>query len=99
MKFTVAYAKPSLAFPGRADYDAVANSVLTSNKRRHPRRGVRARQLLERVGMQQALTAAGYLGLFTEPDRSTPPNLVAPSTGAFVFTQTAPVETAPTTRP
>jgi ABC-type branched-subunit amino acid transport system substrate-binding protein len=44
-------------------------------------------------GMQQALTAAGFLGLFTNQIQYSP-NLVAPSAGAFVPTQSAPVESA-----
>ena len=92
MKFRVAYAKPSLAAPATPDYDAVAKEVLTSNNGTLPDAVFVLGGPSNVLGMQQALSANGYLGLFTNQIQYSP-NLVAPAVSAFVYTQTAPTET------
>ena len=92
VKFKVAYAKPSLTAPSSPDYDAIAKEVLTSNNGTVPDAVFVLGGPSNVLGMQQALAAAGYLGLFTNQIEYAP-NLVAPAVGAFVYTQTAPTET------
>jgi ABC-type branched-subunit amino acid transport system substrate-binding protein len=93
VKLRIAYAKPSLATPATPDYDAVAKAVMTSNNGAIPDAVFVLGGPSNVLGMQQALTANGYLGLFTNQTQYAP-NLVAPAVSSFVFTQTAPVETA-----
>ncbi len=93
VKFRVAYAKTSLAAPSTPDYDAVANEVMTSNNGGIPDAVFVLGGASNVFGMQQALIANGYLGLFTNQLQYAP-NLVAPAVSAIVLTQTAPVETA-----
>jgi branched-chain amino acid transport system substrate-binding protein len=93
VKFTVSYAKPSLASPVTPDYTAVAKEVVTSNKGTTPNVVFVVGNASNVFGMQQALVAAGYSGPITNRIQYSP-NLVAPATGVFVPTQTAPLETA-----
>ena len=93
VKFRVAYAKTSLAAPSTPDYDAVAKEVMTSNNGGIPDAVFVLGGASNVFGMQQALIANGYLGLFTNQLQYAP-NLVAPAVSAIVLTQTAPVETA-----
>jgi ABC-type branched-subunit amino acid transport system substrate-binding protein len=93
VKFQVAYAKTSLGTPATPDYDAVAKEVLTSKNGGIPDAVFVLGGPSNVLGMQQALVAAGYLGLFTNQLEYSP-TLVAPAIGAIVYTQTAPVETA-----
>jgi ABC-type branched-subunit amino acid transport system substrate-binding protein len=92
VKFKVAYAKPSLTAPATADYDAVAKEVLTSNNGTLPDAVFVLGGPSNVLGMQQALSANGYLGFFTNQIEYSP-NLVAPAVNAIVYTQTAPTET------
>jgi branched-chain amino acid transport system substrate-binding protein len=93
VKFRVAYAKPSLGSPATPDYDAVAKEVLTSNNGGIPDVVFVLGSASNVLGMQQALTTNGFLGLFTNQIEYAP-NLVAPAVSAVVLTQTAPTETA-----
>ena len=92
--FRVSYAKASLATPAAPDDDAVAKEVLTSNNGGIPDAVFVLGGPSNVLGMQQALTANGYLGLFTNQIQYAP-NLVAPAVSTFVLTPTAPLETAP----
>ena len=89
----MAYAKQALATPATPDYDAVAKAVVTSNNGGIPDAVFVVGVPSNVFGMQQALTANGYLGLFTNQIQYAP-NLVAPAVSAYVLTQTAPVESA-----
>jgi hypothetical protein len=91
-QFTVAYAKTSLAAPATPDYNAVAKEVLASNNGKSPDAVFVLGGASNVLGMQQALAANGYLGLFTNEIEYSP-YLVAPAVGAMVYTQTAPTET------
>jgi branched-chain amino acid transport system substrate-binding protein len=93
VKFRIAYAKTPLATPATPDYDAVAKEVVTSNNGTIPDAVFVLGGVSNVLGMQQALTANGYLGVFTNQIEYAP-DLVAPAVGAFVVTQTAPSETA-----
>jgi ABC-type branched-subunit amino acid transport system substrate-binding protein len=92
VKLRVAYAKPSLTAPATPDYDAVAKEVLTSNNGTIPDAVFVLGGPSNVLGMQNALGANGYLGLFTNQIEYSP-NLVAPAVNAIVYTQTAPTET------
>jgi ABC-type branched-subunit amino acid transport system substrate-binding protein len=94
-KLKVVYGKASLGVPATADYGAVAKDVLASNSGKAPDAVFVVGNGSNVLGMQQALGAAGLLGVFTNQIEYDP-NLVAPATGAFVMTQTAPTESAPT---
>ena len=74
------------------DYDAVAKEVLTSNNGALPDAVFVLGGPSNVLGMQNALSANGYLGLFTNQIEYSP-NLVAPAVNAIVYTQTAPTET------
>ncbi|HEU5306663.1 MAG TPA: ABC transporter substrate-binding protein [Acidimicrobiia bacterium] len=93
VKFRIAYAKASLGVPVTPDYGAVAKEVLTSNNGTAPDAVFVVGGISNVVGMQQALAAAGFLGIFTN-QLQYDPGLVAPAVGAFVPTQTAPTESA-----
>lgn len=93
VKFAVSYAKPSLAVPATPDYNAVAKEVMTSKNGGIPDAVFVLGGTSNVFGMQQALTANGYLGVFTN-QLEYAPDLVAPAVSAFVLTQTAPIETA-----
>jgi hypothetical protein len=95
VKFKVVYAKASLGAPVTPDYDAVAKEVVTSNGGTIPDVVFVVGNPSNVLGMQNALGANGFIGLFTNRIQYAP-NLVAPSFNALVFTQTAPTETAPT---
>jgi hypothetical protein len=95
VKFRVAYAKAALATPATPDYDAVAKEVVTSNRGTIPDAVFVVGGLSNVFGMQQALSANGYLGLFTNQIEYGP-NLVAPAVSTVVYTQTAPTESAST---
>jgi len=96
VKFRVAYAETSLATPAAPDVDAIAKAVLTSNNGTVPDAVFVLGGPSNVLGMQQALSANGFLGVFTDRIQYAP-NLVAPSVNAVVLTQTAPTESAPTT--
>ena len=87
--------RPSLAVPATLDYGAVAKEVLASNAGKSPDAVFVVGNASNVLGMQQALGAAGFLGVFTNQIQYDP-NLVAPAIGAIVLTQTAPTESAPT---
>jgi ABC-type branched-subunit amino acid transport system substrate-binding protein len=93
VKLRVAYAKTPLVAPATPDYDAVAKEVMASNNGNIPDAIFVLGGASNVLGMQQALTTNGYLGLFTNQIEYAP-DLVAPAVGAIVLTQTAPVETA-----
>jgi ABC-type branched-subunit amino acid transport system substrate-binding protein len=95
VKLRVAYAKTSLATPATADYNAIAREVVTSNGGSIPNAVFVVGGPSNVYGMQQALSANGYLGLFTNRIGYAP-NLVAPAASTVVFTQTAPTESAST---
>jgi len=75
--FAVVYAKTSLTAPATVDYNAVAKEVLTSKQGTSPDAVFVLGGASNVVGMQQALTANGFLGLFTNQIQYSP-NLVAP---------------------
>jgi branched-chain amino acid transport system substrate-binding protein len=91
-QFTVAYAKTSLTAPATPDYNAVAKEVLASNNGVPPDAVFVLGGTSNVLGMQQALIANGFLGLFTNQIEYSP-NLVATAVSAIVYTQTAPTET------
>jgi ABC-type branched-subunit amino acid transport system substrate-binding protein len=91
-KFSVAYAKTSLTAPATPDDNAIAKEVLASKNGASPDAVFVVGSPSNVLGMQQALTANGFLGLFTNQIEYSP-NLVAPAVGAVVYTQTAPTET------
>jgi ABC-type branched-subunit amino acid transport system substrate-binding protein len=93
VKFRVAYAKTPLGVPATPDYDAVAKEVVTSNNGNIPDVVFVLGGPSNVFGMQQALSANGFLGVFTNQIQYAP-DLVAPAVNATVFTQTAPSETA-----
>jgi ABC-type branched-subunit amino acid transport system substrate-binding protein len=93
VKLRVAYAKASLGVPATPDYNAVAKEVMTSNNGKIPDAVFVLGGTSNVLGMQQALTGNGYLGLFTNLIEYSP-DLVAPASGAIVLTQTAPAEAA-----
>jgi ABC-type branched-subunit amino acid transport system substrate-binding protein len=95
VKFRVAYAKASLATPAAPDVDAIAKEILASNNGSVPDAVFVLGGPSNVSGMQQALSANGFLGVFTDRIQYAP-NLVAPSVNAIVLTQTAPTESAPT---
>ncbi len=92
VKFAVSYAKTSLTAPATPDYNAVAKEVLASKNGASPDAVFVLGGPSNVLGMQQALAASGYLGVFTNQIEYSP-LLVAPAVGAFVYTQTAPTET------
>ncbi len=94
-KLKVVYGKAALGVPATLDYGAVAQEVLASNAGTSPDAVFVVGNASNVLGMQQALSAAGFLGLFTNGIEYAP-NLVAPANGAIVMTQTAPTESAPT---
>jgi hypothetical protein len=93
VKFRVAYAKTSLGSPSTPDLGAVAKEVVTSNNGTIPDAVFVLGGPSNVFGMQQALSANGFLGVFTNQIEYAP-DLVAPAVNATVFTQTAPVESA-----
>jgi branched-chain amino acid transport system substrate-binding protein len=93
-KLKVVYGKPSLGVPATPDYNAVATEVLASNAGKSPDAVFVVGNVSNVLGMQLALGAAGFLGLFTNQIEYGP-NFVAPANGAIVMTQTAPTESAP----
>jgi hypothetical protein len=95
VKFKVVYAKAALGSPATPDLNAVAKEVTTSNAGTIPDAVFVVGNPSNVLGMQQALSANGFLGAFTNQIQYAP-NLVAPAINAFVLTQTAPVESAPT---
>jgi branched-chain amino acid transport system substrate-binding protein len=93
-RLTVVSAASSLPVPAIADYSTIAGGVLTSAGGHQPDSVFVVGSASSVLGVQQALRAASYVGVFTnvlEYD----PNLVAPASGAFVAIQTAATETAP----
>jgi ABC-type branched-subunit amino acid transport system substrate-binding protein len=94
-KLKVVYGKAALGVPATPDYGAVAKEVLAGNAGKAPDAVFVVGNVSNVLGMQQALGAAGFLGLFTNQIEYGP-NLVAPANGAIVMTQTAPTESAPT---
>ncbi len=91
----VVYGKTSLTVPATADYGAVLQEVLAGNGGTSPDSVFVVGNISNVLGTQQALRAAGFLGVFTN-QLEYAPELVAPSVGAFVMVQTAPTESAAT---
>ena len=94
-KFKVVYGKATLDVPATVDYDGAAKAVLTSNAGKSPDIVFVVGGPSNVLGMQLALAANGFLGVFTN-EIEYAPDLVAPAIGAQVMTQTAPTESAPT---
>jgi ABC-type branched-subunit amino acid transport system substrate-binding protein len=94
-KMKVVYGKTSLGLPSTLDFTAVAKEVLASNGGKSPDTVFVVGNVSNVLGMQNALRAAGFLGLFTNQIEYGP-NLVAPAVGALVMSDTAPTESAPT---
>lgn len=94
-KLKVVYGKSSLGLPATLDFDALAKAVLASNGGKAPDSVFVVGNASNVLGVQNALRAAGYLGVFTNQIEYGP-NLVAPAIGAIVMTPTAPTESAPT---
>jgi len=92
-KLEVVYGKASLAVPATPDYGAVLEEVLASNGGQAPDSVFVVGNISNVLGVQQALRAAGFIGVFTN-QLEYAPELVAPSGGAFVMLQTAPTESA-----
>ena len=93
-RLTVVSGASSLPVPAIADYSGIVGGVLTSAGGHQPDSVFVVGSASSVLGVQQALRAASYVGVFTnvlEYD----PNLVAPAGGAFVAIQTAATETAP----
>ena len=93
-KLQVVYGKTSLGVPATADLNALAKAILTSNGGKSPDAVFVVGTPSNVVGLQQALSANGFLGVFTNRIEYAP-DLVAPAIGAIVLTQTAPTESAP----
>jgi hypothetical protein len=91
VKFTVAYAQTPLGTPATPDYGPAAQAVLTSNKGGAPDAVFVVGSPSNVLGMQQALAAQNFAGVFTNQIEYSP-DLVAPAVNATVLTQTAPVE-------
>jgi len=89
----VTYGKASLPVPPGGDYAAVLKDALVSNGGKAPRSIFVVGSYSNVTGVQQALRDGGYLGTFTNLVQYDP-NLVAQSSGASVFLQTAPTEAA-----
>jgi ABC-type branched-subunit amino acid transport system substrate-binding protein len=94
-KLKVVYGKPSLGLPSTPDFAAVAKEVLASNAGKSPDAVFVVGNVSNVLGLQNALRAAGFLGVFTNQIEYGP-NFVAPAVGGNVYTQTAPTESAPT---
>jgi ABC-type branched-subunit amino acid transport system substrate-binding protein len=93
VKLRVAYAEMPLGTPATPDYSPAAKAVMTSKNGGMPDAVFVLGSASNVFGMQQALTASGFLGLFTNQIEYAP-NLVGPATSAIVLTQTAPTEAA-----
>jgi hypothetical protein len=83
----------SLGVPAAPDDDAVVGKVITSDNGGAPAAVFVVGGASSVFGMQAALARAGYEGIFTN-QLEYAPDLVSSATGALVFTQTAPVESA-----
>ncbi len=84
----------SLPNPAVADYRALAQQILTSNQGGAPDAVFVMASYANVAQLRQALRDAGYLGVFTNTVEYEP-DLVASSTGSFVLSPTAAVESAP----
>jgi ABC-type branched-subunit amino acid transport system substrate-binding protein len=91
----VTYAQASLPLPPSGDYGALLKDALVSNATKPPRAIFVVGAYSNVAGVQQALRDAGYFGTFTNLVQYDP-NLVALSSGASVFVQTAATESAST---
>ena len=94
-KLDVVSGTTPLPIPAVADYGALAQQVLTSNKGGPPDAIFVAASYANVAQLRQAVRGTGYLGVFTNAVEYDP-DLVASATGSFVFTSTAAVESAPT---
>jgi ABC-type branched-subunit amino acid transport system substrate-binding protein len=94
-KMKVVDGKASLGLPATADFGAVAKEVLASKGGKSPDAVFVVGNVSNVLGVQNALRAAGFLGVFTNQIQYGP-NDVAPAIGAIVMSQTAPTESAPT---
>ncbi|MFI5047454.1 MAG: ABC transporter substrate-binding protein [Acidimicrobiia bacterium] len=90
----VVSATNDLPVPAVADYDAIAHALLTSNDGHAPDAVFVMASLANVLQLQTALSGAGYAGVVTNTIEYEP-DLVATSTGAYVVTPTAALETAP----
>jgi ABC-type branched-subunit amino acid transport system substrate-binding protein len=91
----VVYSQSSLTTPSTADFGAVVKEILASNGGKSPDSIFVVGNVSNVLGMQQALSGTGFLGLFTN-QLGYSPNLVAPAVGSYVMIQTAPTESAAT---
>lgn len=82
-----------LPIPAVADYGALAQAIVTSNNGGAPDAVFVMASYANVVQLRAALRAAEYKGLFTDTVEYEP-DLVAASTDAYVYTPTAPVESA-----
>jgi ABC-type branched-subunit amino acid transport system substrate-binding protein len=94
-QLSVVYGKSALTTPSTADFGAVVQAINASNGGTTPDSVFVVGNISNVLGMQNALSGAGYLGVFTN-QLEYGPNLVAPAVGAYVMLQTAPTESAPT---
>jgi ABC-type branched-subunit amino acid transport system substrate-binding protein len=92
-KLKVAYEQSSLGVPATADMNTLAKTILVSNRGKSPDAVFVVGTPSNVFGLQQALAGNGFLGVFTNRIEYAP-NLVAPSIGSMVLTQTAPTESA-----
>ena len=92
----VTSAQATLPVPPGGDYAAALEDALVSNGGKAPRAIFVVGSYSNVTGVQQALRDGGYLGTFTNLVQYDP-NLVAQSSGASVFLQTAPTEAAANT--
>jgi branched-chain amino acid transport system substrate-binding protein len=94
-KLNVVYGKSSLAVPATADFAALAKEIIAGNGGKYPDTIFVVGNVSNVLGVQQALSSTGFLGLFTN-QLGYGPNLVAPAVGTYVMVQTAPTEAAAT---
>ncbi|MET0421417.1 MAG: ABC transporter substrate-binding protein [Acidimicrobiia bacterium] len=93
--FTVLSSANSLPVPAVSDYDALARQILGSNNSGAPDAVFVNAGYANVAQVRQAVRNAGYDGVFTNTVEYES-SLVASSTGSFVFSPTAAVESAPT---
>jgi ABC-type branched-subunit amino acid transport system substrate-binding protein len=94
-KLEVVYGKSSLTLPATADFGALTQDILAGNGGKYPDAIFVVGNISNVLGVQQALSSTGFLGLLTT-QLMYAPNLVAPAVGTYVMVQTAPTESAAT---
>jgi hypothetical protein len=94
-KLKVVFGKTSFGVPATGDLNALAKTIVVSNGGKSPDAVFAVGTPSNVFGLQQALAANGFLGVFTNRIEYAP-NMVAPAIGSMVLTQTAPTESAPT---